>query len=110
MNIYEMPAAIASYFEKSIMPNIPDSVTRWGSYFALLAYTPVAAQKISANISMIKECGIVDNDNILDIEKFEKYGIEAFSKVPEVKLGNLGFTIDEFKGFISYIKGNRGCK
>jgi hypothetical protein len=110
MNIFEMPTAMARFFEKTIMPHIPNSGERWGAYFAILAYTPVAAQKISDNISVIRECGIIDQNNIVDIEKLEKYGTETFSKVPEVKLGTLGFTIDEFKGFISFIKSSGDCK
>jgi hypothetical protein len=110
MNIAEAPVAILAFFEKSIMPQIPSSGSRWLTYFGLMGNMPEVQQTIEKNKSMLVSCGVIDENGNVNIGKFEEIGNATFAKVPEVKIGNLGITQAEFTEFISFIKGAQNAQ
>lgn len=104
MNINEIHPAILGYFESKIMPNIPNTFTQWATFLVISASGPAINKEIEKYISTMTSTGIVSPDGQIDLDKLDSYAVKAFEKVPEIKIGNMGFALEDFKDFIGFCR------
>jgi hypothetical protein len=103
MNISNLSVAVLSFVESNILPQIPNSLMRWGTYAILLAKMPQLEQQVIQFMPTLKEIGAADDNNNIDISKLHPFGIAAFEKVPSIKIGDFEFDRNDFEKFMDFL-------
>lgn len=103
MNIQNLSVAILAYAESNLLPQIPDTFTRWLTYAGLFAKMPQFERMINQFMPTLKELQAVDDNGNIDFEKLRPAGLAAFEKVPEIKIADWTFDKNDFEKFISFL-------
>lgn len=104
MNIADVSIVLLSFFESKVLPNIPSDFERWLTYAGALAKMPALEARISDLLPELKSTGMVREDGTLDQELIGSVGRKAFEKVPELRFGNMSFTVEDFDALMNYIR------
>lgn len=103
MNISNISTAILAYAESHVLPNIPTTFPRWGTYFLLAMKMPELESMIQQYLPTLKLAGVIDENGNIDLSKIRPIGIAAFEKVPVVKIANFDFDKNDFENFMNFL-------
>ena len=104
MDISNISIALLAYSEKNMLPKIPQTFNRWLTYAGLLAKMPNIEKTIQQNIPMLKDMGIIDDNNNIDFTKIRNLGNAAFEKVPVINIADFDFNCKDFEEFLNFLE------
>lgn len=100
MNFSQIEEALYQYIAQIVIAPMPDNAKK---FLFLVGVKVMLPQYIAEYTPVIQKCFVDDAGNI-DLDKLQKILQDTFKEIPNVRMGEFGFSVSDVPQFIDFLK------
>lgn len=101
MTLNELDIKIDEYVTKKIIPNVENPLTRFN--LGMARFLGKTSIKSHMTPKQLKEFGVIDDNEIVDVSLLQKMIYAGFDASPELDMFELVFTKEDAANFFNFI-------